>query len=279
MTSFEQLRELQLRCLGLLLRPIVRYSIRRSQSIQDFVEVAKSVYVDIAKEEMEQVTEKINISRISIVTGMHRAEVARIFNKVDGLRAEKTQNIPVQVLSRWEQDKKYKTKTGRLRAISFEGEDSEFHKMVKSVNKHASPSTVLFDLERSGVVKQSTKGLVLVKGFLLRSPDVEMVYRVASMDINTLIKTIDENLADPEKEVKNHHQRTEYNNIYEKDLETVRDWFWREGKRFHKRARDFLSQFDKDVVPPPSPKEDKEWKAGCSVTFCAFSNVDNPYLD
>lgn len=265
----DQLRSAQFKCIALLLRPVVRFCFRRSQSFQDFVEAAKFVFVDVAREEMSRSNQRVNANRVSIATGINRNDVSRFFkggeNELEGLAS-----VPSRVIARWEQDQRYQTKAGKPRALSYDGENSEFFKLVDQVSKHVNPGSILAELERAEIVKKSGAKLRLLKSQVLFLADKTEVFRIISMNIDSLIESAMNNIEDEAGDAQNHHLRTEYDNIYVKDLPEVREWLWREGKKFHHKVRTFLSKFDKDVVPSP---KGKDWKAGAQVTFCAFSNI------
>ena len=65
-----------------LLKPVALFCMRRSHfSFQDFVEIAKVAFIRAAEEELGQSTQKVNVSRISVLTGIYREEVTRIYKK------------------------------------------------------------------------------------------------------------------------------------------------------------------------------------------------------
>jgi hypothetical protein len=52
---------------------------------------------------------------------------------------------------------------------------------------------------------------------------------------------------DQKVDPKNLHIHTEYDNVPTKDLPKIRAWLLDQGKAFHRRAREYLSRFDRDV--------------------------------
>lgn len=274
MTNFERYRSVQIECLAILLRPLVRFWLNRSQSFQDFAETAKMVFVEVAEAEMKKSTDKVNPSRISVTTGINRAEVVRFFHK-DKTPIEKAPSVLGRVIGQWEQNKRFLTKTGRPKYLSYKGEASEFHSLVYSISAHLNPGTILFELERIGAVNKTEQSVKLESAHLSTANDPRATLEIVAGDMQSLLDAVLENIDRHKEKVKNHHHRTEYDNIYFKDIPAIRDWLWREGKLFHKRARDFISQFDKDVVPPPSlnDAEKTEWKAGAKVVLCGHSRV------
>ena len=61
-----------------LIQPLVRILVRNDVNFYDFVEVLKSVFVEVAdKEEFRLPNRAMSDSRIAILTGLNRKEVAR----------------------------------------------------------------------------------------------------------------------------------------------------------------------------------------------------------
>lgn len=69
---------------------------------------------------------------------------------------------------------------------------------------------------------------------------------------------------------------TEYDNVCLDELPKVKEWLLKEGTKFHKKARDFISKYDLDVTP-----NDKKIGGG-HVFLGAFGrayDIDEEYLD
>lgn len=73
-----------------------------------------------------------------------------------------------------------------------------------------------------------------------------------SQDTADLICAVEENISAAGAPT-NLHIKTEYDNIPSKDVVKIKRWFLKEGSAFHRRARKFLSQFDRDIVSQQKP--------------------------
>jgi len=230
-------------------------------------ELAKIVFVEVAAEEISSVSKKVNVSRISLSTGMHRQDVKRIFR--EGKRKDYTPGYITRVMGQWQQDEKYITSNGKPRILECEGEDSEFNNLVRSVTADVHPGTVLFQLERIGAIEKTPKGIKL-KGFVYvpKSDPIEG-FKLFAKDSFHLLNAVDENLLQNEK-VPNLHIRTEFDNISATDLPKIRSWIVQEGTRFHQKVRKFVSKFDLDI----NPKKNKD--GGARVVLGSFSRCLNP---
>lgn len=258
-------RALEFEALQYLLRPIVRFCVRRSHSIQDFLEAAKAAFVHVAAEELERCEEKVNVSRISVLTGLYRKDVTRIYKDQEVGHAE-PQSVLGRVIGQWRHDKSFTNKTGSPRVLTYKGENSEFRRLVQTVSKNINPGTVLFELERMGSVERTPNGVKLVRQMPGFGSDPRKGFELLSQDIQTLVDAVHDNLI-AKSRPSNLHIRTEYDNISRKALPEIRRWLIDEGKIFHRRAREYLAKFDKDV----NPELDETVPGGGKVVVNAFS--------
>ena len=139
--------------LGKVLRPLIRFCLRRSIKIQDVVSVIKREFVSVAREELEAKQLEESVSKISVMTGLQRADVSRVVKQKEEDPAGKASVIG-KVISQWRHDKRFTTKNGEPRELICKGKTSEFAQLVQSVSKYINPYTVFFELERLGYIEQ-----------------------------------------------------------------------------------------------------------------------------
>lgn len=255
-------------CLKAVLRPVMRFCLRHSLKLQDILECCKVACLEAAEEEIKQSGEAVSVSRLSIMTGVHRPDVMRLYKSAE--TPEPKKNIITRIMGQWQSDKKFTTARGTPRTLEIEGKSSEFAKLVHAVSADLNPYTVLFELERQAVVERTSRGLVLKKQAHIPTGDLTEGFQFLSRDANDLIFAVEENLfgqADPP----NLHMNTEYDNVSTRHLPEIRRWFLREGSAFHAKARRFLSQFDKDINKRLADNE-----PSARVAVCAFSRIENP---
>ncbi|MCB0335374.1 MAG: hypothetical protein KDD62_03690, partial [Bdellovibrionales bacterium] len=65
------------RILARLLRPALKLCLRHSMKLTELLELIKRELVEIATEQLEHDGEKVSGSRIAVMTGVHRKDVAR----------------------------------------------------------------------------------------------------------------------------------------------------------------------------------------------------------
>ena len=245
MLDRELIRRLTLR----LLRPVLRFCVRHAQRIQDIVDLVKFCLLQIAAEELLSRHERVTASRLSVMTGMHRRDVA----KYGSPRAIETgsRDLTIKVMGKWQSSPQLTTKAHTPRVLSARGEQSEFSTLVKSVSRDLNPATVLFELQRLGIVEVSDNSAHLVRDSYTPKGDCEAGFAILESDLSEVIAAAEENvLAAPQ--IPNLHCRTAYDRIRPSALPDIRRWLLREGHAFHARAREYISQFDQDINPDPS---------------------------
>ena len=245
---------------------MVRFCLRRSLKLQEIIEATKGAMLEVAQEEQRKSNSEASVSRLSIMTGIHRGDVIRLSN--GAAEKQPLPNIITRVIGQWRSDRRFHTADGRPRVLEFDSKTSEFASLVKSVSHDLNPYTVLFELERIEAVERTNRGLKLVAKNLILKEDAQAAFKHLSLDADDLISSVEENVFQVQP-IKNLHLKTEYDKVGKKNLEKIRKWFLVEGSAFHDRARNFLSQFDQDINP--SAKKDSSY---ARIAISTFSRVE-----
>lgn len=251
---------------------MMRFCLRRSIKLQDILEMCKVVLVELAQAEAQQGSEAISASRISVMSGVHRRDVARLVKHKEV--KNESSDVPSRVLGQWQSDKRFLTKGGAPRVLHVEGKQSEFSHLVSSVSQDVNPYTVLFELERIGAVERTSSGLKLCSKVFLPSGNEKAILRLLTADVEDLVAAVEENIEQSdagkkESELPNLHLKTQYDNVPHDAMPKIREWFIKEGSAFHKRAREFLAQFDKDINRYQAAK-----KGRSRVCLGTFSRIE-----
>ena len=262
----KDLRNILLECLRHLLRPVVKFCLRRSLSIQDLVEMAKTVFIEIAVEELKKRNKKINTSKLSVMTGLRRREVDR-FYKEKPVANDRT-SIITKVIGKWSQNNKFSTKKGRARVLTYEGDNSQFSKLVRSISNDIKPGTVLSELERLAAIEKTSRGLKLIIDAYVPKNDPEEGYNLLAMDAEDLALAVEENIFDAPK-IPNLHGTTEYDNIPSRHVPALKKWLLFEGSKFHQKVRAHIAKLDKNTNS----------KGNFRVVFGSFSRISNQDME
>lgn len=251
-------------CLRLMLRPVARLGLRYSIHFGDLSELLKQVLVDAAREELSQSGQEISLSKLSVMTGVHRKDVTRIDREPEAVR--EGGNLIARVMAQWQHDTRFSTKAKRPRVLSVEGRNSEFASLVRSVNgENVSAYSVLAEMERLGAVERRGDTVRLVWRDFIPDGDATTGISMLARDIDDMSQAVEANIFEPQK-IQNLHLKTDFDNITPDAVPEVRRWLIEEGSSFHRRARGFLSQFDRDLN-----KKLPRLGVRCKVTLGTFS--------
>lgn len=219
---------------------------RRGLTIQDVIESCKVVTASLAIEDIQRSGAEPTVSRVSVLTGMHRRDAKRLMDaKVAAVR---DRGLTMRVLGRWQTDTRFCTAAKKPRVLSCGTVDSEFSRLTKAVSKDLNPATVLFELERVGAVKRTPYGVKLSRQSYSQNRDHIAGLKLLASDVDDLASTVDENLCG-EGRSPNLHATTEFDAIRQSSAEEIRTWLLREGHAFHKRVRQFLAGHDQELSP------------------------------
>lgn len=239
------LRKFALRC---VLSPVVRFCLRSSFALQDLLSVAKELFVEFAEAELSKHEEKVNVSRLSVLTGIRRAEVQRLRARPAAEQTDSANHFLMRVMAQWRNDPEFSVRPGEPKPLTFSGKNATFRKLCAKVSAAINAGTVQFEFERRGLVERQNESLVLLYRQLPLGSAPRDGLDVLSKDLDELLQAAEENLFRPAP-ITNLHLRTEFDNIEPRYLPTIRRWLLDEGKDFHSRARNFLAQFDRDLNP------------------------------
>jgi len=254
-------------CLRLMLKPIVRFALKHSLKITDLLEAAKIEFIQEARSDLFRQKRPLSNSRLSIMTGIHRRDVARLAKDSGGNRS--STDLLSRVLGTWQAHPKFSTSRGKPRTLCCEGKRSEFCELVSHVSKELNPYTVLFELERVGAVERSLRGLRIRRASYIPKGNAAAGFEILSRDMSDLVEVVSDNVL-AERTQPHHHLRTEYDAIDASQIEQIEKWLLAEGSAFHRRARCFLSKFDR-YTNPRAPRGGRRMR----VVFGSFARTDD----
>lgn len=222
---------------------------------------------------MRKSGKKLSRSALSLVTGLNRAEIQKL-SKGDH-EVQSKFSVLVKVIGQWEQDPEFLTSKKEPRILSVGNDESEFAKLVGKVTTHVKAPAVLKQLERISAVEATPRGLRLVSSIKGSTVNPEEAYEILGNDIQSLLRNTDENVLRPSSPPQL-HLRTEYDNVRTDKLREIRAWLITEGKRFHRKAREYLSSHDLDVIPENDLKKKVAGGGKVSVTLFSMTEENSP---
>lgn len=185
-----------------LLQPLVRILIRNGVSYYEFNEVLKSVFVEVAERDFNIPGRKPSQSRIAILTGFSRKEVARQKAILEGdgpLEAASNLNRVTRVLVGWHSDPDYTGPYGMPIELPFESSAGpSFTELVRRHSGDMAPRAMLDELMRVGAVDKLSSGTlrVLMRAYIPESLNADALERFGEVVCN-FINTYEFNMEKP----------------------------------------------------------------------------------
>lgn len=233
-----------------LLRPLVRLLLRNQVPFGAFADLVKWVYVDVASREFNVASRKQTATRVSVITGLTRKEVARlqkIAKPDDGVIAHEY-NRAVRVINGWLYDPRFVTDKGKPALLPIEG-DNSFFELVKHYSGDATPGAILDELSRTGAVEKTAEGQVrLNRRAYVPSESEEEIVHILGTDVALLLQTIDHNLREG-KSNPYYQRKVAYNNLPVECLAQFRELGNAKAQALLEELNQYLSQHDRDANP------------------------------
>lgn len=232
-----------------MLRPIVRQLIAYGISYPAFSQIVKQLYVEVAEREFALPFKRQTDSRLALVTGVHRKEIARLREPRTGetpLEVEDT--IVTHVLGRWMAGPPYSERDGTPRRIPYESAHAKspsFTRLVRDMSVDIPVRSVLDELLHVGAVDLLPSGeVVLRSGANIPAQDIGAKLTLLGSDPAELFTTIVHNIEQPQTP---HMQRkVVYDNIGSDALDELRTAARHTGEEFIRHANALLASYDRD---------------------------------
>ncbi len=224
------------------LTPVIRLLIELGFTFRDFNEVAKTVYVEIASNEYGIKGRKTNQSRVAIMTGLTRREVARLKGVIDHdpLDIPARTSVVTSVLSAWHQDKQYLEADGKPKVLRLTGEDS----LCSLLDRYRGdiPRTALIkELERVKAISvRGNAAKVESRYYLPFELDDQSLDRFGSV-MNDVGNTIVNNMLARHTSGARFEGRTTNNRISVHAYDAFKKYLDRRAQEFLEEADDWLS--------------------------------------
>lgn len=148
--------------LRMLLKPLVRLLISQGVTHTDLSNAAKEVYVEVAIRHF-MTDQKINQSRIALITGLTRKEVKRVLDRAqESEYHDRGFSRPSRLLTGWHSDPNFIGPYGVPLELPYDAPGEEvrtFKNLVRIYGADMSPKAMLDILMSSGAVVESDKGM------------------------------------------------------------------------------------------------------------------------
>jgi hypothetical protein len=157
-----------------LLRPLVHLLVARGITFPFLSNLLKQVYVDVAERDFPLDGKPQTVSRISVLSGVHRKDVRRLLDEAEpdatSVKPPRAVSMGARLISTWMDEQRFRDADGHPRALSrgssaeSAAEEATFETLVETVHRgDVRPRVVLDELLRIGVVEVDDKGFISLK--------------------------------------------------------------------------------------------------------------------
>lgn len=200
-TESDQHQSRLLVALERILVALARILIKQKVSFPVFMDLAKRAFVKVATEEHGLRGRPASKSRIALLTGLNRRDVARVQAFAANLEFGELYNPIYKIVSMWIRDGAYLDKEGEPLPISISGEAPSLDHLRQRCCADVSMSAVVRELMLSGVASyadaEKTRLQLSQTGYIPKTDELAKL-EIMGTDVSALIDTIDGNIEFPD---------------------------------------------------------------------------------
>ncbi len=132
----------------------------RGVGLEEFLRTAKIAFAEAASDQIRSQGDRVSASRIAVITGLPRAEVAKIRSSHESPVRVRGQQRTARVMHGWFTDADFVDAEGNPKALPAKGAVS-FERLVKKFAGDVPPKAVLRELVAAGMVELGSGGRAL----------------------------------------------------------------------------------------------------------------------
>ncbi len=271
------------------MEPIIGILLRNGVTHKDLALICKQLYVQVATDEFGIRGRDTNLSRVAMLTGIDRKEVARIkeamHSNEQSEQSQQHQDRLTRLLSAWHQDPDFCTPDHQPKPLDIDGEQQSFALLVRRYGGDFPASALLKELKRVGVVETLADDKVIAtkRYFVPAQSDPAALLRAGSVlqDIgNTLHHNIYKANSEKLAARATSSQRAQHALRFERRASNSRmpldtalafqQFVEQQGQTFLEQVDAWLSEHEQSDLPPETP----HWRLGVGTYL--FSNLIEP---
>ncbi len=251
--NMETLKHSVLNACRRLLKPLVRLLLKSGISWQEFAEVSKQIYVDVALEDYGIKGRPTNLSRVAILTGINRKDAKRYRDNPVVTPSPRKTSEATQVLDGWHHDTRFLDDQCKPIAL-FESIDERkahpnlnhipvFADLYKEYGGDIPQSALLKELLNTQTLARDSDGrLRVIKRFYMpQQLDEESVIRAGEV-LQDIGDTVVHNLTRRVKERSRFEGRATHRNVSATSVNDFKDFLEHQGMDFLESVDDWLDQ-------------------------------------
>lgn len=183
-----------------ILRPLARVAVDHGIQFNQLEELVKRSMVEAAMEAVRAETGDAPppISRLSVISGIHRKEVKRLVEAPDLSEVRSEQTPATEVYATWVSEPTWLDADGQPRALPRRPQDdgaASFESLARSVTTDVHPRTLLDEMLRLGLVRlDAATDTVSLSDGMVPSGEVDALLRFAGASVSDHLAAVRDNL-------------------------------------------------------------------------------------
>ena len=231
----------------MVFRPVAKILLRAGIHWKEVAEVGKATYVEVAGAEFGIRGRPTNASRVAILTGFTRKEVARLRGVLSGTKVPEIErmNHATRVLTGWYTDPDFLADDGSPRSLKPDGGKATFTDLCKRYASDVPATTMLKELKHVGAVAQNSDGMLIAQTryYMPQQLDDAMVLSSGSV-LEDIGNTVAYNLAREEGDRPRFERRATNTRIPAGAAANFQTFLEAEGQAFLERVDQWLTEHE-----------------------------------
>jgi hypothetical protein len=193
-----EVKEHVIRSCRYLLLPVVRFLLKHGVTWNEFGELSKEAYVKVAREDYGIEGRPTNNSRVAMLTGLSRREVARVRDQLLNGQ-ERASELPGNQISRiltgWHLDPEFTGEDGQPKDLPATGPSGSLTDLLKRYAGDLPHGAIRKEMQQRGLIEELDNGhiRVLKRDFVYSELDPEIV-RQLGIALHDHAATLEHNL-------------------------------------------------------------------------------------
>jgi hypothetical protein len=228
------------------LKPVIHVLLRCGVTWQEFCDLAKTSYVEVATAKFGKRGRPTNVSRTAMLTGLTRRDV-----RLQRERLQRPQPVvPVyaskgsQILSTWHLDSEFVDPNGQPALLPVHGEGATFATLLRrSGAGDISPSTVMRELLNARAIRKTEDGRLeaLTRSYIPKATDEQLV-RLWGTVLSDVAHTYVHNMTRGPRTLSRFERAAKNDRIPVSSSPAFRAFVEREGQAFLERVDAWLAE-------------------------------------
>ncbi len=249
-----------------IFKPMIGLMLRNGVSFGDVTKLVKQAYIEETEKDLLTSGEKVTTSRIAIITGLTRKDVAALRKETSPKVEHSTQhNRAIRVISGWISDATFCNEEGNAKVLDIQGEKGSFETLVNKYSGDIPYRAMLSELIRTGAVEKiGNNKIELIRSAYLSTEDEDEKYTLLGEDVALLIETIKHNITSDSADLR-YQRKVAYDNIPVESLDEFKALANREKQLLLVKLNAWLAEHDMDKQKTKT--SEKPMKVGVGIYY------------